>query len=202
MRTLSILLNLEIVLSTLIGSYMRLRPRNGRTTAERASAFFRFFTTLSNELAAFAALLILAASLAAPGAVPRGIFLLKYASTAAVTVTFLTVLFFLGPLFGYRNLMKGSEFFFHLVNPLCAVLSFCFCERFYPLTVPEMLLGLLPTVLYGAVYFRQVVLLGEEKGGWPDFYGFNRGGHWKLSMALMFLGTLLICAVLRLLFCL
>ena len=64
MRTLSILLNLEIVVSTLIGSYMRLRPRNGRTTAERASTFFRFFTTLSNELAAFAALLILAA----PGA--------------------------------------------------------------------------------------------------------------------------------------
>lgn len=200
MRTLSILLNLEIVLSTLTGSFLRLRPQKGQTAAERAAVFFRYFTTLSNELAALASLLVLAASVRDPGPVPHGIFLLKYVSAAAVTVTFLTVLFFLGPLYGYRNLLKGPEFFFHLVNPLCAVISFCFCERFYPLTVSAMLAGLLPTVLYGAVYFRQVVLIGEQNGGWRDFYSFNRGGRWKLSMVLMSLGTLMICILLRALY--
>ena len=44
---------------------------------------------------------------------------------------------------------------------------------------------ILPVLLYGWLYLRQVVLSGV----WPDFYGFNKNGKWRLSFSLMILGT-------------
>ena len=46
--------------------------------------------------------------------------------------------------------------------------------------------------LYAVLYACKVLLAPPEKA-WEDFYGFNRGGKWYLSVCLMLLGTLLIC---------
>ena len=111
--------------------------------------------------------------------------------TAAVTVTMLTVLFFLGPVIGYRRLLSGSDLIMHLINPVLALVSFCVFER-RGLTFGWAMLGLLPVVLYAMLYGWKVLLCPPERR-WEDFYGFNKGGKWYLSFVLMLLGTFLVC---------
>ena len=169
----------------------------GKTDAARGVAALRYFTILSNLFCALASLLMAAALLR--GAPPRWIWLTKYVSVAAVTVTFTTVMVFLGPQYGYGEMFRKRDLYFHLIGPLLAVVSFCFTERFYPLSFPLSLLGEIPVLLYGAFYLYKVVL-GPDEGRWDDFYGFNRDGKWPVSFAAMLLGTLVICAVLRFLY--
>ena len=93
--------------------------------------------------------------------------------TAAVTVTMLTVFLFLGPNLGYKKLLTGRDLYMHLVTPLLAILSFLCCEKRY---------------LYK-------VLCAPEGKRWEDFYGFNKGGKWPVSLAVMLTGNLAVCMV-------
>ena len=152
---------------------------------------FRYFTVDSNLLAALASLLLLIGqlrSLRGGGSPARGLLTFKFVGTAAVGVTFFTVFCFLGALYGYGSMVRGVNLFMHLITPLLAMLGFCLLETTPALRFPCVFLGLIPTVLYGAVYFSMVVL----EGRWPDFYGFNMGGRWFLSCFLMAAATLLI----------
>lgn len=194
---MSIILDLAIFLCTALAYLACFRGENG-WERERGVSALRFFTILSNL---FCALASLALALALPGGVPRWIWLWKYIATAAVTVTLMTVLLFLGPTVGYKLLLSGRDFYLHLIGPLLAIVSFCFCERLYPLSLPLALTGLIPVVLYGAFYLYKVVICPEGKR-WDDFYGFNKNGAWPLSFAAMLLGTALICLALRALYAL
>ena len=157
----------------------------------------RYFTMLSNLFSGLAALLV-AFTVSGHG-LPFGVWLLKYIGTAAVAVTFVTVMVFLGPTMGYRSQLEGRGFFYHAAGPLLAVLSFCFMERFYTLSFPLSLLGILPVVLYGLLYAWKVLLCPEARR-WEDFYGYTKGGHWLLSACSMLLGAFLICVLLRFLY--
>ena len=153
----------------------------------------RYFTILSNLLNAVAAVLV-AITVTEQG-LPFGVWLLKYVAAAAVTVTFVTVMVFLGPTLGYKSLLEGSGFYYHVTGPLLAVISFCFLERFHALDFPLLLLGLLPVVLYEVLYAWKVLFCPEERR-WEDFYGYTKGGHWLLSACVMLLGTVMICVLL------
>ena len=140
----------------------------------------RYFTVLSNILCAAGALAVLIS----PG-------------TAAVAVTLVTVLVFLGPTLGYKVLFQGQDLYLHLIAPLLAIGSFCFGERDYALHFSTALLGLVPVLLYGAFYLWQVVV--RKPARWEDFYGYNKNGKWYVSFALMVVGTFLLCMLLLLL---
>ena len=185
-------LNFAVFIFTVLAYLFRFRDENGFSREMRIDGL-RYFTILSNLFCAFASL-ALALSLVA-GTVPFWIWLWKYIGVAAVTVTLLTVLFFLGPSAGFRYLLAGMDLYLHLVGPLLAIVSFCFFDRLYPLSLPLAATGLLPVVLYGAVYLYKVVLCPEEKC-WEDFYGFNRGGKWPVSFAAMVLGGFAVCCAL------
>ena len=129
------------------------------------------------------------------GGLPHGVWLLKYLGTASVTVTFLTVMVFLGPTMGYKSQLEGWSFYLHVIGPLLAIISFCFLERIWPLSCVVALLGLLPVLLYGILYLYKVVITKQ----WEDFYGFNKNGKWKISFSAMVIGTFLVCILLWLL---
>ncbi len=181
---LSRILNGLIFLITLVITAGFFRE-NGAWTPDRAKKAFRFFTVLSNVFCALAAL----ALCLFPAC--RAAWLLKYMGTAAVALTMLTVLFYLGPMIGYKVLLEGRDLFLHLLTPLAAIVSFSFFEK-KGMGWGTALLGAVPMVLYAVLYLFRVVLAPEEKR-WEDFYGFNRGGHWKLSFVAMLAGMLLIC---------
>ena len=152
---------------------------------------FRYFTTQSNVLCAVSCLL--AALFRLGGEVPQSLLLLRYAGTAAVTVTMLTVLLFLGPfVYGYEELFKGPDLYLHLICPAASIASFFLWDK--PDMAPEdMLLGVLPVALYGMLYLRHVIYTPEpSERHWEDFYGFNRHGKWPLSLLMMLAATALV----------
>lgn len=210
---LSLLCNAVIVCWTTVAVVQTVR-RSKKDVGSVARAF-RYFTTLSNLLSGAAALLIVvcdALLLPSGGTVlPDWAALIKYIGTVAVAVTFLTVVIFLGPSSGYRVMFANEGLFLHLIGPLLAIASFCFLEKSAPLIWARTLLGMLPTFVYGVLYLVMVVFIGEgkadavgcsdagEKRGWDDFYGFNKGGRWAISMALMLIGAYALCAAILLL---
>ena len=163
---------------------------------------FRFFTTDSNILAAIACLITaffeIQMLLGKRESLPRAAVLLKYVAAVSVMLTFLTVMLFLAPLYGV-GLIAGTYFHVHVAAPLMVLLSFSLLEATLRLRFREMLLGLIPMAVYGAVYLTAVVIVGEENGGWPDFYQFNQGGRWWITIPVMLAGTFVICLLTALL---
>jgi len=191
MMTADWFLNIVIALLTLIivVSFFR---KDGQWVPERGKFALRFFTTLSNLLCAAACLLTALAINA--GGIPEWIWMLKYIGTAAVTVTMLTVLFFLAPTFGkgaLKVLLSGTDLFMHLITPLLALVSFCVFEK-RGMSFGQSLWGMLPVVLYGPVYLYKILYALPEKR-WDDFYGFNKQGKWPIAFTGMVIGTFLIC---------
>ena len=188
MNSVAVVLNLLIFLVTasLVASFCR---KDGKWVVKRGQAAFRYYTCQSNALCAACALL--AAVFELTGTLPQWAWILKYIGTAAVTVTMLTVLLFLGPIYNYKDLLKGSDLFMHLITPLLALASFCIFEK-QGMSFRVSLFGLLPVLLYGPLYLYKTVYAPEDKR-WDDFYAFNKTGKWPISFAAMFTGTFLIC---------
>ena len=166
--------------------------KDGRWDRSAGLRSLRFFTILSNLLAGIAAFLIFI-TLPRP---PYWIWFVKYIAACSVTVTFLTVMVFLGPALGYKAMLSGKDLYLHLCGPLLTLLSFVFLERFYPLSFAAALLGAIPVIVYGLVYLYEVVM----KGRWNDFYGYNKNGKWPVSMAAMYVGGFLVCVIVRALY--
>lgn len=190
---MDIALNLLIFLVTfaLVLGFAR---KDGQWVPENWRIAFRFFTCQSNMLCAVSCLLT--ASFALAGEVPEWLWLLKYTGTAAVTVTMLTVFFFLAPSIGKGwadKLLTGkaSDLFMHLLTPVAALLSFCLFER-RGMTFSQALWGMVPVLLYGILYLYKIKAAPQDKR-WEDFYGFCRNGRLAVPLAGMLTGTFLIC---------
>ena len=192
MMTVDRILNVFIALLTLL-LVLGFFRKDGKWEPERGKFALRFFTTQSNILVAAASLLT-ALPLSSEGTIPRWIWTLKYIGTAAVTVTMLTVLFFLAPSFGkgaLKVLLSGTDLFMHLITPLLALFTFCVFER-QGMTFLQSLWGMLPVLLYGPLYLYKILFAPPEKR-WDDFYGFNKQGKWPVAFAAMVAGTFAIC---------
>jgi len=66
--------------------------------------------------------------------------------------------------------VTGTNFWLHIIAPAFTVVLFECVETGVAFTRRDMLLAMIPFGLYMAVYFVMVVLVGEERGGWSDFY--------------------------------
>ena len=153
---------------------------------------FRYFTVLSNCLCAAGALLMIIGQI--KGDVTPPIFMVKYMGTVSVTVTILTVFLFLAPSQGgLKDLISGDFFYMHLIGPLLAILSFCLLER-QRMSFGTAMAGIVPMLLYGAVYLYKVILAPEDQR-WEDFYGFNKGGMWPIACVVMAVGAAIVCAL-------
>ena len=126
-KKLLFVLHLLIVLTTAasVGSYFfgETDPLGGFGTR-----CFRYFTTDSNILACIGSLVYL---LFTGKQKPRWAMLLRYAGTVSVTITLLTVIFFLGPtaaagskgLQGFLMFFEGNVFVLHFSTPVLSLLA-------------------------------------------------------------------------------
>ena len=147
----SIFLNLCIV---------RWEPVAIRMTWEAVgSQTFTFYTENSNVFAFFVCLLVAVSQvicLFTGRQLPRWVKMLKFVATCCLTMTFLTVVFVLGPCCADQGgvvflLTESSMLYHHLLNPLCAFVSFVLLEREPKLPARCIPLALVPTMLYGSV---------------------------------------------------
>lgn len=184
MRICSVILNSVLAVDMIVMTIL-LFLKDGKWDFETGVRRQKYFTALSNEFCAITCVFMIFF----PDFYPVRI--LKFTGVIAVMVTFVTVLVFLGPTLGYRRVMEGRDFVLHVVNPVLAAISFGVFER-EKIAFPHCLFGMVPVILYGIVYIYFVMLAPKEKRG-EDFYGFNKGNKWYLSMTLMVLGTLILC---------
>ena len=182
----ALILNALIFSTTLVLVFNFFRE-GGRWNLGRGIRLFRFFTVQSNAFCG-AACLLMCFLPDQPWA-----WTLKYVGTAAVTVTMMTVLVFLAPAVGsLRKLIRGNDFFMHLVTPLAAIFCFSVFEKHRDMTFGTALLGMLPVVLYGTLYLYKIKYAPQEKR-WDDFYGFNHKNRWKVSYVAMMIGGFAVC---------
>ena len=203
---LSMITNLATVILTVYAWYLMLTSRTGNGMLASVGLFsLKYFTVLSNLFAGIMSVIWLAAlirSLKTGAEISERLQVLKLASATAVGLTFLTVLVFLGRIYGYRSMYVGANLWFHLVTPLIVMLEYCLLDGRHRLTLKSTLPVMVPVLLYGIWYIANVLINGV--GEWPkrnDFYGFFSWGFAAapLVFAVMLLANWLIGA--GLLFC-
>lgn len=150
-RVLSIVLNLAVVF---------MEPTAARLSWEAVGTqMFSFYTENSNFFTAFVCLLMALFQMRAlltGREIPHRIKRLKYIATCCLTMTFLTVVFLLAPYYKEEGgvvflLTESSMLYHHLLNPLCAFVSFAFLEREPRLSGWNVFCALIPTMLYGSI---------------------------------------------------
>lgn len=127
----------------------------------------KYFTVLSNLFEAYASMMWLY----------KKDEKLKYIASVSLSLTFITVVLFLGPLFGYRIMFIGSNFWFHLIVPIIAVMEVIFLSK-YTISKKDNLFALMPMFIYGLFYVGNIFINGV--GSWPninDWYGFFTWGY-------------------------
>ncbi len=155
--------------------------RAGGVLSSTGLRSLRYFTVLSNLLCGISAFIHLIVLLA-KGTAPVRILRLSYVAAAAVGVTLMVVLLFLGPLYGYGAMLQGANLWFHLVIPLLAVLDHWLLEPGRERSRREIPLAVIPTVLYGVCYLANILLNGV--GEWPDTNDWYLFFHWGTPVGL------------------
>lgn len=70
--------------------------------------------------------------------------------------------------------LEKANFFPHTICPILSILLFLFINDDHNIKKNRILLAILPTVIYAVVYFIEVIVIGEENGGWRDHYMFTK----------------------------
>ena len=190
-RRIAFILNLLVIAFAVTGTILMLFFRgNDEELLADGIENYKYFTVLSNEICGIIAVVSLVQSLRRK----TQPMLAKLMAAAAVGLTFLVIIGFLGPLYGLLKMYRGANFFFHLILPLTAMAEFVLCpgDAAEPVTIPFWwtFLTMIPVAVYGAFYLGNCLINGI--GEWPhtnDFYGFM---NWGLPVGLViFAGIML-----------
>lgn len=150
----------------------------------------KYFTVLSNLLAiivaAFNAVFMLVSGIETE--FPIWLAELNFMAAVSVALTFLTVMLYLGRLYGYAEMLKGPNFELHLTAPLCMVACFLLCINLPQMTIRSTFLAVLPMFLYGLWYTSNILINGVIPGkNTNDFYGFARAGVKTIPIVFAFM---------------
>lgn len=155
--------NIFLVIAVL-GSWIAIFVSASGTLMQNGLNSIKYFTVLSNLLEGLASAIWLVSSLRNGKASARAE-LLKYIAAAAVGLTCVVVLAFLGPLYGYPAMFAGGSLFMHLLTPLIAIAEIIFLSD-VEYTCKDNRLVILSPLVYGAFYLGNNLINGI--GEWPD----------------------------------
>lgn len=193
---ISLIMNSVLILMEIVVVTFAFTVPNFKGDVQGFTAF-RYFTIDSNVLCGIVAILLVEYdSLILKGRkdrLPKYAVLLKFVVTVMITITFLTVICWLAPVQGFDRMYGGISSCTHLLAPLVTMISF-FCfeyERDDTNLFIESLWGMIPVTIYAVIYLIMVVVIGNDNGGWDDFYNFNNGGFWYLALIIMLVASYL-----------
>ncbi len=199
---LSLFSAVVVVVCVFIGITMNLTTVYDENFDHMGIRTFCMFTVNSNILAALSVTMTIPYTIDGLRKhnyhLPRWVTVFTFAGVTAVTLTFLISLFILSPVKGFRLIFSGSRFFLHGVCPILSILTFCCFIKSHLIRLGESFLALIPVAIYAGVYLVMVVCIGEEKGGWNDFYGFATRIPLWISLTAILPLTYGIAALLRL----
>ena len=193
-RIILLLINIYLFISTITVALIGVLKGTDAAYqgTEYGLGYLKTFTLNSNMLVAAAALvsllLLIRELINGKFIEVRWVNLLYYVATAAVGVTFTTVVLFLAPISAVADTGRGfwffyteDMFFYHLLNPILAVIGLVLNEMTRKFTAKERILCIIPGFIYSIVYLVNVVFLKT----WPDFYNFTFGGIYALVPVVM-----------------
>lgn len=133
----------------------------------------QYFTVWSNILSSIAATFMI------PYAVegirkkrfspPRWIVVLQYSGAICLAITMVAALALVLPTQGSQA-VTGTNFWLHIVSPVLTIVLFQCVETGITFSRKTAIFTLIPYWVYMLVYLVMVVIVGEENGGWTDFY--------------------------------
>lgn len=183
-RKTSLTLNIIIVMLTIIASiimFTGLKITHGPEPILETTkiGMFKFFTVDSNILIG-AISLMFAIKEIKHKEITKTMYRLKLMSTTAVTLTFIVVFLYLGPISkdGIESMLQNSNLFFHLLIPILSIINFTIYERTDILKIKDSLYGIIPTIIYGILYTTNILIHVENGKISPkyDWYWFIQNG--------------------------
>lgn len=180
----SLILNLIIVLLTIFASiimFTGIKITNGAEPILETTklGMFKFFTVQSNMFMGIMSLVFFIKEIRNEE-ITKNMYRLKLMSTTAVSLTFIMVFTYLGPISkdGVISLLQNSNIFFHLVIPVLSIITLTLFERTDKLEFKDTLYGLIPTFLYSTMYITNVLIHTENGKVSPkyDFYWLVQNG--------------------------
>lgn len=180
----AITINIIIVLLTIFASILMftgIKITHGAEPVLETTkiGMFKFFTVQSNMFMGIMALLFAIKEIKNKE-ITKNMYRLKLMSTTAVSLTFIMVFIYLGPISpnGIKSMLQNSNLFFHLIIPVLSIINFISFEGTDKLKIKDTLYGLIPTFLYSSVYITNLIIHMENGKVSPkyDFYWLAQHG--------------------------
>lgn len=197
---ISILLNIIIVVFTIFASIVMItgfKFMHGAEPVLESTKFgaFRFFTVDSNAFMGIASFAFMIEEIKLLKGINKSInkkmYILKLMATTAVTITFLTVFLYLGPISkdGIPSMIQNSNLFFHLIIPVLSIITFVFFEKTNTISFKNTLFGIIPTLIYELYYLINILIHIENGKVSPlyDWYWFLQNGVWTAIIVAPFM---------------
>ena len=183
MKKKSLILNIVIVLLTIFASiimFTGIKLTSGAEPLLETSkiGMFKFFTVDSNIFMGLISLLFIIKTLKNKK-ITKNMYILKLMSTTSVTLTFLVVFMYLGPISkdGIKSMLQNSNLFFHLIIPVLSIITFIKYEK-TNLKLKDTIYGIIPTITYALFYTTNVLIHTNNGKVSPiyDWYWFVQNG--------------------------
>ena len=159
-----------------------------------------YFTIQSNILAAAGAAFLIPYAIEGIRkkrfTLPRWLVVFHYTCASCAAITFVAALVIILPVRGLTA-VTGTDFWLHLIVPVCNVILFQSLETGISLKRRDTLIALIPYWLYIIVYFIEVYVIGKENGGWSDFYMTQNFFPMWISLILMLVLGFAVASCLR-----
>ena len=154
-------------------------------------SLFHYFTVNSNLLSATGAAFMIPYALEGIRkkrfVFPKWVSLFQYSGAICTTLTMIFSILFIFPSQGPEMAFGGMNFYLHIICPICALVLLFMIETDVHFTLSDSMLCLFPFFLYALIYVVNVVLVGEENGGWRDIYYIATYTPAAVSAPLMFM---------------
>ena len=183
-KKLSLILNIIIVILTIFASFLMftgIKITHGAEPILETTkiGMFKFFTVDSNIFIGIIALIYAIKEITSKE-ITKTMYKLKLMATTAVSLTFIVVFTYLGPISkdGIISLLQNSNIFFHLVIPVLSIITFTLFERTNKLKFKDTLYGIIPTIIYAVLYLINILIHMENGKVSPvyDWYWFVQNG--------------------------
>lgn len=168
-------------------------------TLEEVREMFRWFTVDSNLLTALAAMLILPFAIEGISkkrlTYPKWVQRIHYSGAICLSMTMVFAVGFIS-WYDKEIAFGGANLFLHILCPICVITSFMMVESNYTLTRKDNLLALIPLVIYGVIYYYNVMITGA----WYDHYNLNAYIPIQISVVLAFILAYLLGWIIRIVY--
>ena len=189
--SLVVVLTFVALTFNLVDLYNKQDPESGIGT-------LRMFTTISNVIAAFAALMCLPFQIDGLRRdrykLPSWIVIAMYAGAVGVFLTFFVAATLMSAYQGFvKSMFMNSNLYMHTINPLLITFLFVYVVSDSHIKFSQSFISAIPVIAYMVLYYIMVFVAGL----WRDHYYTDKFVPWPVSMTLVIVVSFGICQLLR-----